>query len=384
MRVLKILCWIFPLIAVATQCSQKNKAENWTDGMKGMAHSFDQLLPYIYNSDRFSDPKNSKFIDSKIKELIYYSNSLDHHIANQLSGADPLFTHGLQGIQRTIERAGESFYVQSYDYSQRMLNYTFNYCVQCHSNTTMGRTIQPYNKVDSFASNGFLSKNELAKFQIATRQFDGAIDTLKSELNARGTNESEKMNALKSIVTIYIVNLKSPLEALKTIEAAQKQQSIATKRDVLKKWASDFKVWNQKYAQTPYSEVLKTRRDSKKDSSFMVNIYRNLIFHQALKTVSDKNERAKILFALGENYVDAPLRISELPDFYFETCIYESPNSPVAKRCYFSLEQQIKGALKLESGERLPPKQESYLVRLKAMADLKPSTESSIRGHDSL
>ncbi len=371
----------FIIITLISACVGGQEKASWTEGMRGLSKSFEDLMPYIYNKNRYSDPNNKMFIKTKLVQLNQYSSSLDKHIAEGLSGNDPLFKVGLQGLKRNIERASESYFVESYDFSQLILQSTVNYCVECHTRTNMGRTFVFY---DGFAKDPALQieKMDLAKVQVATRQFPIALETLDSFINQKNTNVDEAMVALKFMLTIAIRNQNSLKEALAITEKNIKNPVFKSKVETLKIWQKYLKQWAQvKPPMTLVKAMEPGQSENKNDELFAENVHKSLILHQQLNLTTEPKTRADILYALGRIYEqNESIGFWELPDQYFEACIQEFPYTKMAKKCYFALEARLRSNYRLDGTNVLPRLEQTHLLNLKPFTIERSDTSGGMSG----
>lgn len=316
------------------------RAEGWSLHMRGMAESYEKLVPYMFNSKRYSDPNNEKFISTYLKRLNQNVSDLDRHTARGLSGNDPLFNIGLKGLKSVIQKATESYYVESYDYSQRLLQTSMNYCNSCHSRTNLGPTFIQWDQFE--ASSAQLLPLDHAHLLVATRQFPRAIEVIESGLLNNKIAPKKQEQSIYQLLTLELKNLNSPQRALTSLEKLQKIKIPTSVAKSIPKWKTYLNklASGQLKSKNNIHTLLKSR---KADGSFFVeSLHNSLILHKALSTELDKNYRAQIYFALGKIYQKYPdLGLWNLPENYFEACIYENPGSKQALKCYFSLESLL-------------------------------------------
>lgn len=361
--------FIFPLVFVAACSVQKT---SWTEGMRGMAQALEDLFPYIYNQSRFSDPQNKKFINTKLSALNLHADSLDRHVAKGLSGDDPLFSVGLKGLKRNLRRSADSFFVENYDYSQQLLKHSVSYCVKCHMSTRMGRKFFTF---DKFAPQdlGTIQPMDLAKSKVALRQFDQAIQVLNGAVESEQVEAKDKMEALKLLLAISVRNMESTKEAAQIVEQAKKQKALVNNQKILDAWYKDLSSWNFKEQGMKPEQALQVRGElTSKD--FVKLLRKSFFLHGYLRSHQDRRLRAQVMFTLGQIYEAQPsLGFWELPDQYYEACIYQLPQSQIAKKCFFSLEKRLHQSFQLGVGAALPHAEQEHLNKLEILTKQRDS-----------
>ncbi len=366
MKPTSLLTLIIALIL--TGCATESENPSWADGMRGMSKAFEDLMPYIYNKSRFSDPNNKMFIKTKLNQLNHHSHSLDQHVASGLSGDDPLFKVGLKGLRRNINRASDSYFVESYDYSQLILQSSVNYCVECHTRTNRGRSFVFY---DGFAKDPALKieKIDFAKVQVATRQFTQALETLQTYIEDGKTKSDDAFSALEFMLTIAIRNQNSLDEAVKIIDQNMKVPHFKNQLEALKIWKSYLSPFlKSKKTLSLEQALLKNNSKQTTEQSFAESVHKSLILHQALSAVKEAPKRSEILLALGQIYENnQSIGFWELPDHYYEACIRENPYTDMAKKCYFTLEARLRSSYGLKGLESLPRLDQGHLLNLKPL-----------------
>lgn len=368
----------FVLLAIVFVSCQSGGGQSWAEGMRGMAEAFEKLFPYMYSEERYSDPNNTKIIATYLGQLTADSESLNKHIAMGLSGNDPMFQLGLKGLKRNLSRAQESFYVESHGYSQKLLQSSLNYCVQCHTRTSLGPNFNVYDKFSNESLQS-ISKIDLAKLEIATRQFAKSLETLQIYVNENGRTDQEKIRGLKMGVTIALRNLNSYEKAM---DFLANTKNLGTLKPIIAQWKRDLKR-HPKVSLTQATNFRMT--SSKKDLYFVRSLSVSLVLHKALSSETDRSKRAKIYLSLGKiyNFYDY-LVGDELPSRYFEACIYENPYTQNSMKCYFALEQLTLKDYKTKSLNQLPEAEQRDMRKLKALTKPRKASTRPAGGHQNL
>ncbi|MCB0378710.1 MAG: hypothetical protein KDD33_09475 [Bdellovibrionales bacterium] len=375
---LKFIKIVFPMMALTLLGSCAHMGDelkgDWAKNMRGMAEAYEELIPYIYNSDAFRDPNNKKTISHYITELNTHSGSLDKHVARGLTGDDPLFEVGLKGLKTMINKAAESYYVESYDYSQQLLQASSNYCYKCHVRTSMGPTFLKWDQFEELTKD--MNPLDHAKILIATRQFPKAAEVLNNYLDKiKKSDREEQLKALKMLMTVTLKNLESPAQARKGISRFSNPDHFKKYGVSLRSWDSYLEMWQKGQLKAKEAHTLIKVHESKKGRgvNYVEALHDSIILHKALLSETEKPWRARVYSALGGIYEKFPsLGFWELPESYFEACIYEDPGTKVAKRCYFSLESKLRSTYPKDMDSPLVDRDKTRLLKLKALANKKP------------
>lgn len=317
----------FAFILVSCQTNSESDSNQWPQGMRGMSEILEELIPYIYDSERFSDPNNKTYISTKLMRFESDSSLLKAHTAKGLSGDDPLFEVGLKNLKNTIQKASDSFSVDNYEYSQTLLQNSINYCVQCHTNSRKGPRLVT---IDHFKNSlDKISPIELAKIYIATRNFEKALDTLYSFYIDQANNPEKKLKALKLALVISIKNMESYDKANEILNDV-KLKKIGLKSSIINQWKKDI---NSKSTQTLSGDP---------NLSFIRNLNYSLKLQNELMTSVNSERKSQIYFELGKIFEqNTDIGLFNLPENYFEVCITNHPHTKLAKKCFYSLESHL-------------------------------------------
>ncbi len=356
------------LLLFTTRCeSPGSSMQGWSLQMQGMAEAYEKLLPYMYDSQRYQNPNNEKFISLYLKNLNESASGLNRHTGKGLSGNDPLFAVGLVGLKTMIKKASESYFVESYEYSQKLLQASVQYCNSCHTRTNLGPTFIKWDKFESITSQ--MNPVDHADILVATRQFPKAVEILEQGLVNQKIDKKQRQKALEKAMVVTLRNLQDPQKAL----------------DVLDKTSSPNKDWKAYLVKWKKGQLKKTKTTAQllktakvEGSHFVEAIHNSLVLHQALSAEVAVPKRAQIYFSLGKIYKEYSNLVSwRLPENYFETCIYQVPGTQLALKCYYALESlQIKNP-KLESNP-LTNIQKAKLRKLKVLATEKPANKGPV------
>ncbi len=370
---------LFTLIALNFNCtSSSNRVQGWSLNMRGMAESIEKLIPYLYDSKRYQNPNNEKFISLYLKNLNSYAADLDRHTGKGISGDDPLFAVGLKGLKSRIEKASESYFVENYEYSQKLLQASVHYCNSCHTRTSVGPTFIKWDKFESITEN--LNPLDYSEVLVATRQFPQAVDLLTEATQAGQLTDTQQEEAVTRLMVISLRNLNSPQQALAILTDLKTNQIPEGFKKDFPQWISYLKQWNAKQLKNKDSVQALLKSNNPTGRHLVEAIHNSLILHQGLSTEVSKPIRSQMYFNLGKIYGQySDLMQWQLPETYFEACIYQNPGNKQALKCYYALESRLIADPK-NTPASLVASEKEKLKKLKVLAQSKNSSPGSSSG----
>jgi hypothetical protein len=364
-------------------CAQSSRKETWTQGMQGMTQAFKDLLPYIYNDRLYSHPRNKTIILTKLTELNHYSSSLDQHVAQTLSGKDPLLDLGLAGLKRSIEQSLDSFQVDNHSYSQNLAQSAVHYCVQCHLRNNTGRSFIVY---DSFGSGRLqnIDPIHLAQAQMAMREFTQARQTLMTLIENKNEDAAIRKKSLELLLSISIRfqnDLKTAYDDLKSLRSHFLLTSTQA-QDWLS-WQTYLKNKSQtKESSWAWANGVSELQKAPPQSKYLTrDLHISQTLHTSLSALEIPSERAQVFAALAQIYqVHSGFSQWELPERYYEACIKAAAHSPLAKKCYYSLESNLRKNRQVPTGGSLPASDVKFLNQLKILTGPAPKRNPQAPG----
>ncbi|MCB0356335.1 MAG: hypothetical protein KDD40_04970, partial [Bdellovibrionales bacterium] len=376
-----ILCFFFLTIA-CTSSNTKQPNGSWPDNMQRLAKSLTDLLPFVYNKDKFEDPANKAEIKNRMEKFLNASHKIPEKRANEILGKDPLVNMSIENLEREIASAISSYDRGNYRYSRHLLQHSLNYCFACHTRNQIGPKYDYWDlkNIDT----GDMNVIQKSRIMVATRQFDKAKEILKSHL-LTGLNSSEnpyfKEQAIKQYLSIVVKAENSPEDGYKFVNElmGKVQLPVYLSRNV-ESWEDSFMEWiaekkkksgKSKFKQAvnliESSDVVHTGADS--DSKYVDYLRASTMLHEELAKPLNKKMRAEVHYYLGVVYsLLSDSGFWELPDVYFENCIRELPKSKIAKTCFTRYEQDIIVGYSGSAGTFIPSDERKKLEELKALA----------------
>ena len=370
------------LIVIATACESKKPGtsekepvkEAWANQMQNLANTLAELIPYVSSQRNFNDPHNAKLIDSKVESLLNLSHKInekqmapDHDPTLQMVSDE--FVDDLQRVKSALAQGHR-------DYAQYVLKSSTAYCVECHTRNNVGPTFVGM-KINSVVSS--LPLLERADFYAATRQFDRALDEFKEVIKT-----SEKFadwdRAARYSLAIAVRFMDDPNKALEITNLILDSANapLYLKDDALA-WKKSISEWHKEPQQKSPSSLAQIEgliEKAKKLQRYPTDHSTDIYFlrasakaHAALEKGLAGEEKSRALFIAGECY--EYLRIPNFWSFqekYYESCIQNSPHSPMAMRCFKKYESSLLSGYLGSSGFDLPMDVQSKLIELRGLA----------------
>ncbi len=371
---------IFSLITLVA-FSASAETRQWNKRMQELAAVLNELLPEInrlYETDKEGLEKNAK----KLSELV-------HTLAVQPGGksmlppdADPslLIVQGL--FERDTKRAYQAIKNGHVDYGKGLLRAMTGYCIACHSRNSNGPdfpniTLSPKTeKLNSF---------EKAQLLAATRQFDGAIETLTavvSDADLAKRRPLEWNRAVKQGLTLTVRVKQDPDKALAFLKAASQVETPRFVAQNTEAWKASLEAW-KKEKSLPKPNEVSLHRQAKKlldqarvDQRFPMDRNADVLYLRASAMLHDQLRLAptgglapEAFYLLGRSYeVLGDLMSEPWHEIYYETCIRQKPHTALARSCFDAYESSMHFGYSGTGGFSLPEEAQASLTELKQLA----------------
>jgi hypothetical protein len=386
LRIIKIGLISILTLGIVHCTSDQKKTEtpvdvSWSTGMQGMAKNLDKLMPYVFSSKEFNDPKNNIIVKKMISNFADGVEGLPRHAGEELLGKDPIVKYSIARLQTNSRRAQQAFIEGSTEYSRHILSENVSLCFSCHSTQNIG----PQNNFATTLDSKFrLYPNERADYYVATRQFDKAIETLDSVVQSPAAlleNPHEQMNALRKYLFLQVRIKNDPGPAILLLDKylAWDRLPYFMAQDA-QAWMNSLKVWQMEKKGSKNSTQLAQKLLNKSDNapiqgyqSGLVDYLRaSMLLHANLRFAKTAKEKAQIYGLLGESYETlAELGIWDLPEVYYEACVRTLPYSVEAQKCYKNFERSIILGFSGSAGIYIPKDERERMVELRRLSGLK-------------
>jgi tetratricopeptide (TPR) repeat protein len=377
---MRVLIVLFLAVLVSSCSKPKSETQNpsWAGKMQSTAQSFQELLPFIYNEDKFNAEKNSSLIEQKITNYAKSIHKIDKKQAEGFLGDDPYVAQSMTSLQDLTRRSLHSFKRGDRKNSRILLKATTNTCFKCHTRQNAGPQSAYWKNfnVEQVETN----KIEKAHILVSMRQYEEAKLYLKEflkESENRGQFDIPYENALHHYLMIS-------LRGQNTFQSAQdflraKILVVKTPTELhytLKHWAKDLKYWSQRKESLKPNlamaqKVLARNKTRYSQRNLVNNLVATSLLHEYLMQKPQGMDKARAYRLLGRAYDELVIEgYWNLPEVYYEMCINHAPGSNDAKRCFRSLKENVTVGYSGSRGTMVPSQEYKRLDRLRKKAGL--------------
>jgi hypothetical protein len=370
--------WVVGLGACADGASRRSAhAETTRASMQEITDALRVALPLAFSEERYADPANHDRLLAALAGLAENANDLESHGISR----DASFEFLSRSLARDAREVHWRFQAGRVDESRFLLGQLVEDCIACHSrlpsesSSSLGKSLLADVDVQS------LSPLERVRLEIASRQFDLALDDCEQIF--RGPLDQPLALDLDSLLRDYLVvalrvenDLTRPRATLR--ELAARGDLAPNLREDLMRWVeamdslaahpplgSDLEQARALVAEAERRNVVPADRGGLvHDIAASGHLYRFLDEAPAASP-----DVAEAYYLLGKT--DARIRrsfwLSE-SDFYLETAIRMAPGSDLARRSYALLEEQTVISYSGSSGENVPEPVLRHLEEMRRLA----------------
>lgn len=375
MKILTLLPIVSFLIVINSGCSsttnktpgeKKDHADGqaqWSTAMIQLRTELSQLDEVLYDSKKFSNTVNDKFVGDKLNSLKTISENLKH--GPLLEAKDPSLRFYASQFSRKIQDADLYFRKgERLEARQQILNLK-GFCVQCHLSNPGGAEI-PAVHVSFFKS---LSTSDRLDYFVANRDFKNGFQQhlkLLSEKFDRSTPHERMEKKAFLAIQYAIQNLNSRKDALQVSKVIAGNSSLPSKlREQNLFWRKSIDAWKAEVGTAQEALKLFEARKSEVDTLRALHFLLPR-FQQDLSV----QERAELLLSVGKMYQTLSRFVPDpIDEIYFEACIRELPHSSPARSCYMAYSEIHDQKLLLDVGRIASPSRLKKLNELKALAE---------------
>lgn len=376
----KIFLFVTALALLSCQSSSASKPENWSGDMQELATAFEDLIPILYDTQKFQNPTNKSSVETKIKNFSERIHHIHPDKAQNLYGNDPLMLKGLENLKEVAGRSLANFKMGRTLYSQRLLQQSARYCFQCHTRTPSGPEHMYWQNFQVEKFN--LEAHEKAQVYVAMRQYDKAKEALQTFINKGHEDDGLTLlreQDMKYYMLIAVRGQSNFTDAQRLVTQELKNEKLSPSfRGTLTTWKKDLAKWQKQFATTsPTLESAKkvlgakaTSVENYKDADLIKALVGATLLHESLRHHQDKKKQSETYFLLGKIYDSFEVGgFWDLSDLYLEMCIETFPHSSQAVNCY----QRLKDSMIIKNsgssqGVALSEPEDVYLQRLQTLA----------------
>jgi tetratricopeptide (TPR) repeat protein len=334
-------------------------------------------LPLSLSAERFTAPENQPALAESLAALRARAKELETHGASQ----DPGFALGSRSLARDAEEIVRRFDAGRLEEARFLLGTLVDDCVGCHSQLPSPRDSALGASLVETIDAARLTPLERARLEVATRQFERALESYEALLRSPG--ESPALLDLEGVprdyLTVAVRVREDPERARETLEA------FAKRPDVPSYLATLLAVWIRALgelrgaldARDPLAEAERVLeagaalgRFPRDRAGLVHEVVASSLLHRYVSAgPSGTPEAARAYFLLGVSELRSgrPVWLSQA-EGYLEMAIRTQPGSEWAKRAYVVLEEETLADYSGSGGVHVPPDVRQRLRALQRVA----------------
>ena len=335
--------------------------------MHKIFQNMQDLLPYMASEEKFSDPKNSKFISEKLKDSATTIKKVKH--ADQLNS--PTIKISREVLEKHFSEIERVFRLGNKSFARWQLNSTLPLCMSCHTQSPSGSRHWDLAELTKGSASSF----DKAELLFMGRDYESAMKLYDEVINGFPENKARIMDVEKSIerkIVIFsrvkrdfkagISNLDSNLKKNKNLpEFVVKNVKawIALFRIQIRDGYPDPTKATDESIQKYVNKELKIGLwDDMVDAS-NPRLVKNLTVSGILYEYLNKHPNTKIKpdilnwLAMIDKQMEDTLFYS-LSNLYLKQCMTEFTKHPTAKKCFDQYKNNLVLSYSGSSGTHLP------------------------------
>jgi hypothetical protein len=330
-------------------------------------HAFFQALtsafPWSLDAQQFQAPEHRPRIQEALRALAQHAGQLETH------GQDVPQSFGFlrRSLARSAQDAVERYEQGQYQQARFLLQGLTANCFACHARL---QNVQPFDLGKRFLEEtnvASLPIPQRLKLEVATRQFDTALNTCEALLRSPSITAADiwLMGVFEDYLKIIIrVRNDFPRGMAVLAQFLQRPDVPAVLRDQLLSWVNAL---TELQSHGPIDEALSRARTlietgqlrnrfPADHQGFVHFVVASSLLHRFLTTQPANTSalaEAYYLLGIAETYISRTSWLSEAP-FFLETAIRLDPTSPIATKAYDVLNMYILTEYTGSQGTRVP------------------------------
>lgn len=366
-------------LVIALACSSPPPPGSTRHTMGSLLDTLTVLLPLSLSESRFADPTHREEIRGALHALSENSAAIEQHGRPSDAGFSFL-GRSLALDSRTLETR---FAAGEYAEARFLLHEITDYCVACHSRLPDAMPHPIGERLFESTEVAELPLDERAALEMATRQFEPALETLERLFRSDDFSPSDLdlMGQLDSYLELCLRVERDPQRPQAALRAlAGRSDTPAALRETLEAW--NLALAELAARPAPASQLVEGRDlfSRAEDRAAFADDRRALIYYIAASGVLHEfvaaseeaalapSERAEAYFLLGsiEAHIGRAFWLSQTEHF-LEAAIRTDPGGPHAEPAYRLLEEFVASGYTGSGGSHLPAEIERQLAELRAL-----------------
>jgi hypothetical protein len=343
-------------------------------------HAFFQALtsalPWSLDAQQFQAPEHRQRIQAALRALAQHAGQLETH------GQDVPQSFGFlrRSLARSAQDAAERYEQGQYQQARFLLQGLTANCFACHSRLPNLQRFDLGKRFLEETNVASLPVPQRLKLEVATRQFDTALNTCEALLRSPSITAADiwLMGVFEDYLKIIIrVRNDFPRGMAVLAQFLERPDVPAALRDQLLSWVNAL---TELQSHGPIDDALSRARTlietgqlrnrfPADHQGFVHFVVASSLLHRLLTTPpANTSALAEAYYLLGmtETYISRTSWLSEAP-FFLETAIRLAPTSPIATKAYDVLNRYILTEYTGSQGTRVPSDVQEHLEELRRL-----------------
>lgn len=353
-------------------------AETTQSIMASLLQPMTRVLEVSFDRDEFAAVKNRPQVETQLARLAEGAKRLEEHAVSRERG----FEFVARSLGRDVREAQRAYKRGDFEEARRTLHNLTDNCIACHASLPEGRQIPAPERFFATLKAKDLSPLALAHYQLVSRQFDGALDTMEGIFTAEGVERA--LVPLLGYFGDYLkvsIGIKNDFERPKRVLGtllARPTTPIHLRR-IFESWMMALtelprrKPFDKPSLETARGLMSEGREqmDSSMDRSGLVHyLTAESVLQRFVRAKRDRGVAvAEAYFLLGNaTSLSEHSQWISRAEFYYEAAVRMAPQAPFAVKAYGALEERLYAQAKLD-GMPLDPESMFLLEELYELID---------------
>jgi tetratricopeptide (TPR) repeat protein len=365
------------LVAVALMAHAKD-AESTREIMSRIVAALQVALPSSFDEATFQDPERRADILAALEQLANNSERLEQHTAPADTGL-AFLSHSLAADAREVH----SRYADGrFEQSRFLLHGVTDVCVACHSRLPDVETRSLGTTLVNDETISKLPLDQRAQYEIATRQFDRALESFESLFADPATSlaDVDLAGEFEDYLEVSLRVRQDPQRVIATFEKLLERDDVPERvRRNVETWIGSLQNLQVGGAQSDSVEKARgqmnstsaseTERDER--SALVAAIAASGVLHRYIVEQSEPSPalgEAYYLMGVIESNIGRSFWASQT-EHYLEAAIRIGPSEPYAEPAFELLEAFVVTGYTGSSGEHVPTDVRQRLDEIRALID---------------
>jgi len=346
--------------------------------MGAILGSLTVVLPLSLSDARYSDPAQREAVRAALQALAADGARLEAHGASQ----DASFGFLSRSLARDTREILERYEEERFAESRFLLHQVTDNCVACHSRLPDPNKHPVGARLFENSDMAALPPVERVELEVATRQFEQALDTYEDLFADPSTSPADLdlLGTLDGYLELCLRVAGDPERPAATFEKLARRDDVSPPlRRTLQAWATALRELAADEAREASLANARELIDAARSEARFEGDRRNLVRYVAASALLHRRlaagglsaiELAQAYYWLGviESHVGRSFWLSQTEHF-LEASIRAAPQSPVAEEAYALLEEFVVSGYTGSAGTGVPEDERERLASLRRLLD---------------